>query len=311
MLRKIDLCGMELLGHWHELEVFEIDRDFVYLTHPEGLTEEVEKEVKNKFTMEPEIEMETRPVLIPMAHNQTTRLIKEKSTVRVFLYNKKDGVLAASMKEPLVELNKFAYLRIVGGNTIAHFADIGLDADLFIHKREEGLQPELNKKYIVTMRKDRMTGKLNGDLDLERFLEREGYTYEKEDKVNCQIIGRTESGFKINVEDKHWGYLREQDAVSHTKMCSRFIGYVEDNKQGSLIISMQPKGEKSVKDAAHRLLLLVQEKKYLRLTTDSDPEEIKLRLKMSKNNFKLAIDSLEKKNLIKVTKRGIKLKKED
>ncbi len=302
---------MELLGHWHDLEVFEIDRDFVYLTHPEGATEEVEKTVKNKFTLEPEIEIETKPILIPMAHNQTTRLIKEKSSVRVFLYNKKDGVLAATMKEPLVELNKFAYLRIVGGNSFAHFADMGLDADLFIHKREEGIQPELNKKYIVTMRLDRMTGKLNGDLDLEKFLERTGFDYKIADEVRCQIIGKTEGGFKLNVEDKYWGYLKAQDAVTHTKMGSRFTGYVEDNKQGSLIVSMQPKGEKSVKDAAHRLLLLVQEKKYLRLTIDSDPEEIKLRLKMSLTNFKLALNELEKRGQIKVTKRGIKLKKEE
>ena len=54
---------MDLLGHWHELEIFEIDRDFVYLAHPAGTTEEIEKTVKNKLTMEPEIVLETRPIL--------------------------------------------------------------------------------------------------------------------------------------------------------------------------------------------------------------------------------------------------------
>jgi len=300
---------MDLLGHWHELEIFEIDRDFVYLIHPEGITEEIEKTVKHKLTMEPEIVMETRPILIPMAHNQTDKLLKEGAKVSVFLYNKKDGVIAGTMKQPLVALNKFAYLRIVGMNTFAFFADMGLDADLFIHKREEGIQPEINKKYIVTLRLDRLTGKLNGDFDLDKFLERRGYDFQNEDEVKCQIVGKTEGGFKINVEDKYWGYLTDAEAVTHIKMGARFTGYVDDNRQGSLIISMQPSIEKSIKDASHKVLLMVQEMKYVRLTEDSDEEEIKLRLKMTKNTFKKAVQDLTKKNLVVMTKRGLKIKK--
>lgn len=300
---------MELLGHWHELEIGEIDRDFVYLIHPEGLTHEVEFEVKNKLTMELETETRTVPIMIPMAHNQTEKLLKEGETVKVFLYNKKDGHLAATMVQPLIELNKFSYLRIVGMNTFAYFADMGLDADLFIHKREEGLQPEIGKKYIVTMRLDRMTGKLNGDIDLEKHLDRSGFTYGIGDSVDCQIIGKTEGGFKINVEDKYWGYLHAKDLISHSKIGRRFSGFIADNRQGSLIVSMQPKGEKSEKDSAHKLLLFVQEKKYLRLTEDADDEEIRLRLKMNKPTFIAALKRLESQDKVVVTKRGIKLKK--
>ncbi len=137
---------MELLGHRHKLEIYEIDREFVYLIHPEGLTEEVEKTIKNKFTLEPETITEIIPILIPMAHSQTAKLLKEGDSVDVFLYNKKEGHLAASMKEPLIELHKFAYLRIVGCNSFAYFADMGLDADLFIHRREEGIQPRTGNK---------------------------------------------------------------------------------------------------------------------------------------------------------------------
>ncbi len=300
---------MNLLGHWHELEIFEIDRDFVYLSHPEGLTEEVEKTVKHKLTLEPEIVMETRPILIPMAHNQTTKLLKEGTKVTVFLYNKKDGLLAGTMNEPLIELNKFAYLKIVGMNSFAFFADMGLDADLFIHKREEGIQPEINKKYIVTLRIDQMTGKLNGDFNLDKFLERRGYNYEVADKVKCQIVGKSEGGFKVNVEDKYWGYLKSSEAVTHIKMGARFTGFIENNRQGSLIISMQPSEEQSIKDASHKVLLMVQEMKYVRLTADSDEEEIKLRLKMTKDTFNSAVSDLASKGLVVATKRGIKLKK--
>ena len=54
---------------------------------------------------------------------------------------------------------------------------------------------------------------------------------------------------------------------------------------------------------------MVQEMKYVRLTEDSDEEEIKLRLKMTKNTFKKAVQDLTKKNLVVMTKRGLKIKK--
>ncbi len=301
---------MAILGKWHELNVEKIDIDFVYLNHPEGAVEEIEKIVLTEDGITEETVIEAKPVLISMAHNQTTKLLKENQTVKVFVYNKKEGALAASMKQPLVELNRFAYLKIVGSNNFAHFADIGLDADLFIFKSELGIQPELGKKYIISLRIDEPTGKLKGDLDLEKLLSRRGAKFQKGDQVNCQIIGRTEGGFKINVNDKYWAYLKSQDAVSHNKMGDRFKGYIENNKEDSLVVTMQPSGENSVKIASHKLLMLVQEKKYVRLTEDSDPEEIKLRLKMSKNVFKSALSDLMLKNLVTVTKRGIKMKKE-
>jgi len=300
---------MQILGKWHSLKVEEIDRDFVYLNHPENLMEQIEVKIKNEITSEEEIEIKEQPVLIPMAHNQTSQLLKEGQEVNVFLYNKKEGDVAATMLKPRLELNQFAYLRFVGANSVAYFADIGLDADLFIFRREDGLQPEIGKKYIVSMRLDRVTGKLNGEINLEKLLDREGYNYKQGEEVNCQILGKTDGGFKINVDEKYWGYLKHEDTVSHTKIGSRFKGYVVNPRSGSLIVSMQASGESSVKEASHKLLMLVQEKKYLRLTEESDDEEIKLRLKMNKPMFKKALNELSSKNLVTTTKRGIKIKK--
>jgi len=305
----LDFCAMTLVGRWNQLKVVKIDRDFVYLNHPTGAEEQIEIEVVSEENDEPEIVLESRPILITMAHNQTTKLLKEDEEVHVFLYNKKERDLAASMNKPLVELEKFSYLRIVGENSFAYFADIGLDSDLFINKREEGIQPEQGKKYIISMRVDEQTGKLKGDLDLEKLLKRRGGKFEKGEQVRCQIIGKTEGGFKINILDKYWGYLRAQDAISHNKMGDRFLGFIEDNKEDSLIVTMQPSGEESVKLASHKILMLVQEKKYVRLTEDSDSEEIKLRLKMSKKIFKRALSDLVTKELVVTSKRGIKLKK--
>ncbi len=300
---------MQFLGSWQKLTVYEIDRDFVYFPHPLGLTEEVEKEVKNPKTMEPEIVMEEKPVLIPMAHNQTTKLLKENEEVEVFLYNKKDGLLAATMKEPMVNLNEFAYLKIVGANSIAYFAHMGLDADLFIHKKEDGFQPDIGKKYIVSLRYDELTGKLYGEMDLERLLDRKGFNYKIGEEIKCQIIGKTEGGFKVNAENKYLGYLSESKTTSEMKMGVKFKGYVIQNKPGSLVISMLPSREKSLKEATHKILMLVQEMKYVRLTENSDEEEIKLRLKMTKDLFKEAVNELSAKELIVATKRGLKLKK--
>ena len=50
---------------------------------------------------------------------------------------------------------------------------------------------------------------------------------------------------------------------------------------------------------------------YIRLNDDSDPEEIKLRLRMSKKTFKKAVGVLYKEEKVIITKFGVKLNKGD
>jgi hypothetical protein len=74
---------------------------------------------------------------------------------------------------------------------------------------------------------------------------------------------------------------------------------------------MQKEGAALIDDATERLLEYVKNNGgYVRLNDDSDPEEIKIRLRMSKKTFKRAAGVLYKQGLVDLTKFGIKLLKE-
>ena len=79
----------------------------------------------------------------------------------------------------------------------------------------------------------------------------------------------------------------EMNIMRPLRLGDKQIFYIKEIKGNELTLSMQKVGEASIEEAKEKILdLLEQHNGYLRLTNDSDPEEIKLRLRMSKNTFK-------------------------
>ena len=71
---------------------------------------------------------------------------------------------------------------------------------------------------------------------------------------------------------------------------------------------MQKEGVELVNDAAQQLMdFLVANGGYARLNDDTPPEELKLRLRMSKKTFKKAVGLLYKEKKIEIKDDGIYL----
>jgi hypothetical protein len=71
---------------------------------------------------------------------------------------------------------------------------------------------------------------------------------------------------------------------------------------------MQKEGVDLIEDAAARLLEFLENNGgYIRLNDDSDPDEIKIRLRMSKKTFKKAAGLLYKQEKVDLMKFGVKL----
>ena len=78
-----------------------------------------------------------------------------------------------------------------------------------------------------------------------------------------------------------------------------------DNK---IDVALQVQGYQSIEPNADIILdELKSTRGFLRLTDNSDPEDIKTVLKMSKKNFKKAIGALYKEKLIEIKEDGIYL----
>jgi hypothetical protein len=75
-----------------------------------------------------------------------------------------------------------------------------------------------------------------------------------------------------------------------------------------VVVSMQKEGVDLIEDAAARLLEFLENNGgYIRLNDDSDPDEIKIRLRMSKKTFKKAAGLLYKREKVDLMKFGVKL----
>jgi len=85
-------------------------------------------------------------------------------------------------------------------------------------------------------------------------------------------------------------------------------GYVRKIEGKDVVVSMQKEGVDLIEDAAARLLEFLENNGgYIRLNDDSDPDEIKIRLRMSKKTFKKAAGLLYKREKVDLMKFGVKL----
>jgi hypothetical protein len=85
-------------------------------------------------------------------------------------------------------------------------------------------------------------------------------------------------------------------------------GYVRKIEGKDVVVSMQKEGVDLIEDAAARLLEFLENNGgYIRLNDDSDPDEIKIRLRMSKKTFKKAAGLLYKQEKVDLMKFGVKL----
>jgi predicted RNA-binding protein (virulence factor B family) len=91
----------------------------------------------------------------------------------------------------------------------------------------------------------------------------------------------------------------------------RLKGYIKQVREDNKIdLSLQKSGYELVDDVKWKILNLLKEKNgFLPLHDGSSPEEIKSALQISKKAFKKAVGALYKEQLVKLTPKGVELRK--
>ncbi len=97
----------------------------------------------------------------------------------------------------------------------------------------------------------------------------------------------------------------------HTTLLTgdRLTGFIKNIRPDKKIdVVLHKPGYAAIEPNAQRVLLNIREKNgYLELSDNSDPDEIKKQLQMSKKAFKKAIGILYKKQLIRIADDGLYL----
>jgi predicted RNA-binding protein (virulence factor B family) len=218
----------------------------------------------------------------------------EGAQVSVFVFKDSQNRIVATTETPFILLGDFAYLEVVHNNPFGTFVNWGLDKDLMvpygeqIHKLEEG------EKYLFTLRYDHATDRLYGSMKVKKLLEPC-----QDDLINLEVdllvCEPTQLGRSVIVNNRYSGLIFNNDITKSIRRGDRTKGYVKTVREdGKLDVVLEPTSFIKYDQATNKILQILQQNPKLGLSDNSDPDEIRDVLGMSKKTFKQAIGKLFK-----------------
>ena len=247
---------------------------------------------------------------LPLRTEDIKHDMQEGQELEVFIFIDERIEFAATTELPEIKLNEVGCFRVLNTSTIGAYINIGTSRDIVIPTEEQKRDLERGDKVVIVLKYDLDKRRLIGSTKFGKHFKNRNLNLKIGDKLEGIIIEKMPFGRKVILENRYVGLIFRNDILRPLRLGDRLKFYVKDLKEDEITLSMQKLGEESIKEAKDRILnLLGQHNGYLRLNADTDPEEIKLRLRMSKNTFKKAASELSDENVIVLTKRGIKTKK--
>ena len=253
---------------------------------------------------------EAEDILLPNKYVPKEFTIGEEFTVFVYLDHEERPV--ATTLEPYILLNEFALLRVNYVNQIGAFMDWGMEKDILVPFKEQARPMEKGKRYLVYLYMDDKTNRLVASSKTNQFLKNEDITVENGEEVDLIVSHITEVGINVIINEKHKGLLYKNEVYDDLRTGDRIVGYIKNIRpDGKIDVSATKLGFEKVEPSAQSILdELKASRGFLRLNDDSNPDDIKTVLKMSKKTFKKAIGTLYKDKLIEIKEDGIYLVKE-
>lgn len=254
------------------------------------------------------VDEEQNEVLLP---NRYTSLSDRPGDEKeVFVYHDSEDRLVATTETPLVRTGEAAFLKVVDKTVHGAFLDWGLQGkDLFLPNRNQQGGIIAGRSYVVYVYEDNVTGRCVATCKLKGFINNDLVTVRQGQQVSLLVASESPLGFRVIVDNRHWGMLYGNQLFRPVAVGDRLTGYVsritEDNR---IDVSLQQAGYAQVKDSADTLLQLLRDNGgSLPVGDDSAPEAIARRTKMSKKTFKRSLGVLLKKGLAAADGNGIKL----
>lgn len=231
--------------------------------------------------------------------------------VSVFIYADSADRLVATTETPRAQVNQFASLKVVQTNKMGAFLDWGLPKDLLVPFNQQHSAMEQGKYYLVRIYLDQNTERLVATSKIDRFIDVWPADYQKWDKVELIIGGKTDLGFKAIINGQHWGLLYDNEIFQPLRIGKKITGFIKNVRaDGRIDLSLSRPGEGKVNDFSAKLLAHIAENDgFSPLHDKSSPELIKRTLGVSKKTFKATVGNLLKQKKITIENNGIRLSK--
>lgn len=248
-------------------------------------------------------------ILLPKRYVPKDEDTEVEEWLNVFVYHDSEDRLIATTLKPKLQVGGFASLKVVQINSVGLFLDWGLPKDLFLPHSEEKRPLQVGDYCVVHAYLDPRTGRITATARLDRYLDRSPAQYQEGEEVKVLVADRTDLGFKVIINDRHWGLLHKNELFRYTRSGMREKAYIKPLRaDGKLSVSLQPVGTQAGDSVAEQILSeLKKANGYLPLGDKSAPEAIAKVFGVSKGTFKKAIGGLYKKSLIEIEDQAIRL----
>jgi len=250
---------------------------------------------------------EDQEILLPNKYVPSDLRIGDK--IEVFIYTDSEDRPIATTLVPKVKLNECAFLKAVDVNQYGAFFDWGMEKDLLVPFSEQFIRVNGGKSYLIYLYKDEVTNRMVGTTKMGRFIRKNKLEIKTGDKVDLLVSGDTEIGYKVIVNNKHYGMVFKNEVFKKIKIGDKLTGYLQRiRKDDKLDITLNSSSLSDVEVLANKIYeRLLKEDGKLNFSDKSKPEVIYKEFQVSKKAFRRAAGLLYKERKILITPENITL----
>lgn len=246
-------------------------------------------------------------ILLPARY--VPKNVKPGDEVEVFIYHDNEGRLIATTAKPLALAGEFQFMEVKSVNDTGAFLEWGLMKDLLVPFKEQKMPMQEGKWYLVYVHVDHITKRIVASARIDKYLDNVVPEYTVNQEVDLLIADDTEIGYKVIINNLHWGLVYHNEVFRRLEKGERMKGYIKEVREDEKIdVSLTPLGYQKVEGIAGIILeSLKAQGGYIAVHDKSEPEIIYSLFRCSKKAFKQAIGALYKQHLITLEQDGIRL----
>lgn len=208
--------------------------------------------------------------------------------VDVFVYKDSEDRLIATTEHPFAVVGEMAYLTVSQVNEIGAFLDWGLQKELLVPYSEQRQKMRKGKTYLVYIYVDDATQRIVGTAKIEKYVGNLLPKYHRGDKVDCIFYKQTEIGYRVIVDNAHYGMLYYDEVHGEIDEENHFAAFVKGVREdGKIDLTLSDKVENRVSALAERIMKFISINGGVMTITDkTNPDIIASTFSCSKKDFR-------------------------
>lgn len=227
--------------------------------------------------------------------------------IEVFIYRDSKDRMIATTRQTELTVGEVAVLTVKEAGKIGAFLGWALEKDLLLPFKEQTRRIQPGEECLVALYVDK-SGRLCTTMKVYHYL-RTDSPYKKDDRVEGRVYEISERfGVFVAVDDCYCALIPRKEPAQGLEPGDRIAARVaEVLEDGKLTLSLREKAYIQMgMDADSLMEMLDEEGGKLPFNDKADPELIREKTGMSKNEFKRAVGCLYKKHLIAIEPDGIR-----